>query len=640
MNDKVDCANVIAHAFEWILDNLAEFDPFKDGGAYEIGHGQRLAELATMVYCYVEITGDDRNERIKRVIALLKAVQSKHEFQDRLLRSPGEFTLVCHVYAALRQLGHDNLDQRELIQRVIDFGLVEHVERLPHRMMELRMLAEWGNFRHAWPSWEALWESSILRRVPSVLYLDEMSTYALTHVIMFFYGFGTKQDVVAPCANIQSLRDMLSMLLVDSCQERHWDLLGELLLCWDCIGLEETPIYERAWETFLSRQVDGAFPGPEKALAGKTVIDGQHNADKEREAYFSHHYHTTLVGIIAASLHNHRVKRAPSLPHRGSAIRFQKAEAAHRVEGPSSDCSAAVRKVGNWSRWLLDSGQQRDHILPTVFYNVLLGSWMSDSILGSMNSAFPQVAKQVWQELMAREQGSDVDVSIAPPALRLIVAALLSSQGLLVPSLHDFLSRATEVLNETSAADALTDMSLCEKRVLLHSLGLHPAPTMLSYSEVVEFARTIPLSASVDNIEELLLRINSFTAYGTQRVTLDSSDIWIQELLAGLATHFFRQYDLMMACKLLRAMCYLDVTESHYSDAFIKFLPLHQRPKGAFGFFGIEESTLRKTMPQTFSLDLDLYLPVTVGCLWALGEASDNRWRLYNELPRLAPARS
>ena len=636
----MDCTLVIAHAFEWIQNNLKEFDPFKEDRPFEILHGQRVAELATMLYCYVELTGDDSSDGIHRIITLLREVQGKHEFSDRLLRSPEEFALVGNLYGVLRLLGHDNLQQRGLIERALESGFLAHSERQPHRMMEVRMCLDWGGFNHPWPSWETLWESSLLSQIPNALYLDEMPTYALTHVILFYYGFGTRHAGSAPPASVQGLRDVLTLLLVCACQDGHWDLLGELLLCWNCIGLEQGAIYQQAWETFLGKQQeDGAFPGPERALAVIMAKDEQRNDKEKYKAYISHHYHTTLVGIIAAALHSSRSKHARPYTHPGGEASQEYTEAAVRCDAADSDCSAVVRQSRNWLEGLLDAAQQRASAPPAALCNILIGYWISESVSGSEDSAYPHRAQQVWNELIAREQGADGDPAKAPPALRLIATALLASQGHVVPSLHAFLATAAQVLNDTPATDALTDLSLAEKRVLLYHLGLHPLPSMLGYSDVIDFARALPLSASGDAIEELLLRIYSYTAYGTRRVTLDPGDAWLQELLAGLATNFFRQYDFILGCKLLRAMCYLGATDNRYAHALIGFIQLHQRPQGAFGFFGIEEPTLRKTMLPTFSLDLDLQLPVTVGCLWALAEASNRNWRLYRELPRLAQDR-
>ena len=47
------------------------------------------------------------------------------------------------------------------------------------------------------------------------------------------------------------------MLLVVTAQQHHWDLLCELLLCWDCLAFDATHVYEKAWDAFLETQAEG-----------------------------------------------------------------------------------------------------------------------------------------------------------------------------------------------------------------------------------------------------------------------------------------------------------------------------------------------------------------------------------------------
>jgi hypothetical protein len=250
--------------------------------------------------------------------------------------------------------------------------------------------------------------------------------------------------------------------------------------------------------------------------------------------------------------------------------------------------------------------------------------------LGDSTLESSDIPHRVCQALVARDSQPE-----GPPALRIIAEALLSSWGLSVPSLRDFTTEAAEVLNTVPASDAIADLALSEKRVLLHALGLHPRPQLAGYTEVLDFARMFPLVSSRDSLEDLLLRIESLTGYGTRRVTLSEEDLWIQELLAGLAMHFLRKYDFVTGCRLLRAMGYLGVGYGDSFDDCLRFLLLHQRPEGAFGFFGPEESLLKVKAPEGYSLDANLYLPVTLGCLAALAEGTDSAWRVYGSLPQI-----
>jgi len=623
---------MVSRAMEWTLENLAEFDPFKDGRPFAIKHGQRIGELAILLHSYVALTGDRDGEPARRMTELLEAARENREFTDRLMRSPAEFVLFAEVYACLRNLGRDSAAQRALIQRALDSGFLEHSERLPHRMMDISSCLDWGGFQHPWPGLQELYAGSILGRVPSALHLDEDGAYALTHALMFLYGFGTREGVAVPPEQAGPLRETLSMLLVTYGQQHHWDLLGELLLCWECVGYAPTPLSERAWDAFLSVQnEDGTIPGPEWAAKLHDTQGKDLDAQAKREIYVSHHYHTTLVGLIAGHLRLNRLERAAAYP--GGTVPTVSVKP--QGEGRSEALLTSVRQARTWlERRLDDAG-----IGSTALCRVLLGCWICDSVAGETHTAFPRTAERVGVALRAGDSEAEEGAGEAiPPTLKLAVAGLLASRGVFIPSLHapgGYLPRVAALLGATPRREFAAERPLYEKRVLLHALGLHPAPGEEDLAVVTDFARTCPLDVAA---EELIVRIQAATGCGTRRVTLAPDDLWIGELLLGLAMHSLRRYDLPRGCELLRAASALGLSRAEGFRACMDFLRLHQRPEGAFGFFGAEERRLREAAPQV-SVETELYLPVTLECLWALAEGAegaeglDPRWRLFASLP-------
>jgi len=632
------CEAMVSRAMEWTLENLAEFDPFKDGRPFAIKHGQRIGELAILLHSYVTLTGDRDGEPARRMTELLEAVRENREFTDRLLRSPAELVLFAEVYACLRRLGRDSAAQRALIQRALDSGFLEHSERLPHRMMDIGSCLDWGGFEHPWPRLPELYAGSILCRVPSALHLDEDGAYALTHALMFLYGFGTREGVAVPPEQAGELRETLSMLLVAYGQQHHWDLLGELLLCWECVGYAPTPLSERAWDAFLSVQnEDGAIPGPEWAAKLHDTQGKDLDARAKREIYVSHHYHTTLVGLIAGHLRLHRLKRAAA-SRPGKTAPAVAAGPGREGGGERSEALlASIRQARTWlERRLDDPG-----IGSTALCRVLLGCWICDSFAGETRTAFPRTAERVGAALRVREAEDGAGEAV-PPTLKLAVAGLLASRGVFIPSLHapdGYLPRVAALLGVTPRRELAAEMPLHEKRVLLHALGLHPAPDEEDLAVVTDFARACPLDVKA---EELILRIQVATGCGTGRVALAADDLWIGELLLGLAMHSLRSYDLPRGCELLRAASALGLGRAAGFGACMDFLRLHQRPEGSFGFFGAEERKLREAAPGV-SAETALYLPVTLECLWALAEGAeraeglDPGWRLFASLPPAVP---
>ncbi|QLE54419.1 hypothetical protein [Nostoc sp. TCL26-01] len=630
---------MIEKSFNWVVNNLDKFDPFKKGASFDINYGQKVCELAIMISGYIQLTGNEHNEYVPQIINILKTVQTNSEVKARLFRSPEEITLFCTLYGALRLLGHDNLQQRDLIQKVIDFGFIQHVERLPHRMMDILASVELGGFKHSLPSMETFYQSSILSSVPSALYLTEESIYALTHVILFLYKFGIEQGTKIPAKDIKDLQFTLSMLMIIACQDHHWDLLGELLWCWECIGLADNFIYQQSWQAFLQVQrEDGAIPGPDKSSVAAKLLQNQeeNNLDEQeyQEAYFGHHYHTTLVGIMAGSVRQHRIANAlPSLKSDNYPSTVNRDLPA--TDESANNILAAINQSNLWLEDFLEVVQKNDHTPTSVFHRILLGSWISNSVLENTDARFNNIAQQVQKVLLMREEQLSDSSASTSSALKLNTAALLASENLVVPSLQNFWQKTVETLNSFPAANAVVDLPLCEKRLLLHALGFHSAPQQVDYTTVINFAKSLPLTAATADIEGLLLRINSLTTYGTQQITLNPGDTWLEELLSGFAMSYLRQYDLVMGCKVLRSMSYLGMNCVTGFQDCIKFLILHQHPEGIFGFFGVEETRLNQTISQEFVADRDLYLPTTISCLWTLAE-SVKGWSFYKMLPAIS----
>ena len=644
MRHNTACANMVADAVEWIVLHLNEFDPFKDGRPFEIKHGQKVGELAILLQAYASLTGNQNSEPVKRIASLLISIQKNPAFTDRLVRSPVEFVLFAEMYAALRSLGHDNLDQREMLQRVIDARFLDHTERLPHRAMDIVSCLEWGGFSHNFPSLESLYANSMLARVPNAAFLDEDAVYFLTHVIMFLYSFGTRKEIGVPFQQTRSLGRVLSTLLIACCREHHWDLVAELLLCWDCIGLAPTFVTRRAWQSLLQIQKeDGALPGPEWA---EELHQSQKVDDAEaEEIYFAHHYHTTLVSIIAGCLQLNRLG-ALSAKQEISLVTSKEATGEEdRSRNFAQDNTAARRqnarqiivRTRSWLDYLTAIEVGSEIKRPEDLSKILLGYWICDSLTGANCEAFDEPARRIGEALSLADENGTLDWSKTAPALKLIVASLLSSRNVFVPFLHSaqgFLVQAVHALNASESADPATKMLLYEKRLLLHAMGLQPQPPRIGLSDLRDFARSLSFVGPESDVEGLLLRIHSYTSFGTRQVQLERSDYWIADLLAGLALTFFRKYDLPMGSRILRALSYLGVDTEDVDDC-VDFLRLHQRPEGAFGFFGAQEYELLTSKSQEFSADFDLKLPITIECLWAIREASDRDWRMYQTIPQL-----
>ncbi len=221
-------------------------------------------------------------------------------------------------------------------------------------------------------------------------------------------------------------------------------------------------------------------------------------------------------------------------------------------------------------------------------------------------------------------------------------AALLAGEGIFLADLHgpDGLpaaaARLLDSLPEAYGHGAGATLGLYEKRAWLHAMGRLRAPRGLELAPVLARARAMPVTAPWEVWADLLMRIDAATGCGT-RVPLSLADggsrADLEELLSGKAMHLLRRYDLPRGARMLRAMAYLGSTGEEWREC-LRFLLLHQRLDGAFGFYGLEERKLRETMPAGFCATMDLSLVVTVECLWTLAESTG--WRLLASFPQPA----
>ena len=304
---------MLDRALAWTGRNLAGFNPFPDGANYDLNLGQRVGELAILVQVYVLLTGDRTSRRLQLLARELERMQGRRAFSDRMMRRPVEFVLFAQVYSTLRTLGAEAPEQRALIQRVLASGFLDHTERIPYRQMELVSCLESAGIRHPYPSLRELHATSILKQVPNPLFLDEDGLYAVTHVLMYLHALGTHRGAMVPAGSRQALTDSLAAQVVIAAQEHHWDLLAELLLCWECLGFPREDIVLKGWLALAGMQDRrGGIPGPEWAQA---LYDASVQARplkplaSRRDFYFSHHYHTTLVSALAACVCLHRTQR-------------------------------------------------------------------------------------------------------------------------------------------------------------------------------------------------------------------------------------------------------------------------------------------------------------------------------------------
>jgi uncharacterized protein DUF6895 len=616
--EQQDWTTTVHRAIGWVLRNVEEFDPFRHSPVFNTRNGQRLSELALMLHCHLHCLRFQDAGDVATVVDLLQSVQFRPEFRERVVSSPSEFVLYSDVYAVLAEVGRIDLKQKDLLQRVIDAGFLDAIERVPHRMMDVRLSLDWAGLGHNWPDMQALASSSIVGRgVPSALYLDEAACYALTHVVMFSHDFGTRTRSIVIAHNTAGWRVLLSGLLLSAAQKHQWDLLAELVLCWDCLELEHSDVYHRAWAHLTAIQTGtGAIPGPEGALTTAPQIEGNVSTTSLAQREFLHCYHTTLVTIIAGT------------------ARANRPASDGRVEpgSPPRALPALKDHVADTRNWMVTTFDKfADRARPDVLLRTLLGWWICDSIsdhtwpspdwqdrASHVNNHF----SHLWQE------GQEIRIV---GRLELATAALLLRCGLASAQLTAAVIGLARTLAEASTDGHSSDVGLFELRFLLHRLGLGPQPAPPPVSLAFELANELKLDAAWYRVVQIVEMVGAATGYGTMPAGTPQVASAVSDLLLYLAMHQFREYDLVAGCQLVRAAWYLMPSHCEAMDQCFRFLLLHRGPDGAAGFYGAEHAVLRDQGSQ-IDMEADVLLPVTLSWLWTLAEVEGNGWHLYEKL--------
>jgi len=296
----VRCTDAVSTAFSWVLEHLEAFDPLCRATACSPKETKALVELGIMLLGYSSATGDRLSPGLARAVDFVREICHRPDFIDWCIRSPESFAHFVDFAAVLRFFEVEHAELRVRLERAISCGAAAyHVERVPFQLMNLRLSLELADLTNTLPSIDTIYKSSILTNELSAAYISQSSAYAITHIIMFSTKYGADRPSVPPQLQSKRIHRLLSDMIVCLCQERHWDLLGEFLFAWECLELPASSLTARAWRVFLDAQRDdGSFPS-----SAPNSLDAAANLDvgEQKATGFKESYHTTLVGILAAS---------------------------------------------------------------------------------------------------------------------------------------------------------------------------------------------------------------------------------------------------------------------------------------------------------------------------------------------------
>jgi hypothetical protein len=309
----------VSLAIDWIFHRLDRFSPFDDDDVYRPSRAKPFIELAIMFAVQAAVNGDRASPIVQSAAQFFQAASERDDFTDWILRFPEDIVNYAELCVAVDELGGDAGELRQRLQSAVDAGGLAQAERLPHRLLELRVALDWAGVVHSLPPTGDICAQTILGQAPSAPLLSDSAIYAITHVLIFGSRFGLRRDDLPEWLRAPSVRSLLCDLMVVTSQAQNWDLLGELLLCWDCVGFKHDLVTAAGWASFLEAfRADGAvLSRPAKETAENAKLGDTQTEDIDEASEFANFYHTTLVAVLAGTV---LLARTPS--HESTASAF------------------------------------------------------------------------------------------------------------------------------------------------------------------------------------------------------------------------------------------------------------------------------------------------------------------------------
>lgn len=597
-------------ALDWLA---AHVDAFAPPGERFMSRNKPLLELLLLVVCVLrDHDADEPLDSLSRITTRLRVVAQMPSLRDRPVRDSNDLLLRAGLCAVLAHTGQRDPILDSTVQRAVDADLLGQSERLPYHVMEETTFLDWGGFDHGLPPITSLIAQSILARPIDALYFTERTTYEFTHNVMFGHALGERSVNEFESLDRNGLLQALTDTLTRFEREGHWDLVGELLLCWDCLDLIHDSTYVGGWRRFVNHQdADGSVPGIRPPSVAERPETGA-SSPAGVENWFRDRYHTTLVLVLAATARTRRERRTESIMTRA----LQPLRSTCLKRSPVQ-CDAA------WLVSLLDrDDRDRAAIIAT---SVLVGLTLTSALDATLKPMLERAAGQIRDTLACQTSLASV-----PAALTLTTFGILRGHGLDAPALTEFVEAIRRVVGGSSPSPSV--WAWCEDRVILAQLKLAPRPSPPSRDALwsrLDSAIDDPRSADIAAIAQVAASCTGFGTAPPEQLT--SRDRAGARCLEAFAVGALRRSDLRIGCALVRGAHSLQPLHSDRARSLTAYIAAHQREAGGYGASD-EAAADSEAFAQSPEVDLevDVRLPVSLSVLWALAEVGTD-FRLYKD---------
>jgi len=224
------------------------------------------------------------------------------------------------------------------------------------------------------------------------------------------------------------------------------------------------------------------------------------------------------------------------------------------------------------------------------------------------------------------EENSDLNLANCDPLLVLLVNSVLKSQNLSSLRLSKFAQDVSLVIqNEVSLTDE-DNADLFPARFLLKKLGFNVS--LKETFQLKERPLDFWVKADESMMHSIANEICASTVFGTKKPYCSEATLdMLKTAFSAWTLNSLYEYKLDLGAFLGRTLSYLDSVDSPTLNEVYQFILFQQQPDGRFGYLANEASKMKSK--KDFNEKNDLYLPVTVSCLWTIAEMRNSKFRIF-----------
>ena len=286
-------SEVGSRALDWIVENLEQFDPFAPGHEPNEFHQTSLGELGLL--CYLMRRGDaPTDNRVERCLEFLYSIYSSPAYHEMVFQLPQAFVGHLPIWLALRDRGIEKKVGRDVLVSLINQVSAFVLRYDPYRIIELSYLLQLAGFNHSLPADEEVFQKTVLGKATEG-YLSEAQLYNVTHTVFYLTDFGLRSPGLFTERHYQFAQSRLDLGMNLSVATQNWDLVGEIILAFRCLGFENEPAVATGWRALRAAQEPSGMIGQSQSSGTPSV---ETPCLKDDEGFVTC-YHRTLVAGLA-----------------------------------------------------------------------------------------------------------------------------------------------------------------------------------------------------------------------------------------------------------------------------------------------------------------------------------------------------